>query len=160
MFLSIAISFVIFKDLTYSRLILKNQYVRKYIPLWYICRSGFSFIRIILNNVRKLTFLFQILLKIRENVPWPTKFKYIPMYSQYPRKYFSGKCFKGALSGLWQSLATESPLKKMKMLFILPWKLFSSSRYLNFCFDFLVMWKNGLIKKIRLISKFMTSQPG
>ena len=117
MFLSIAVSFVIFKDLTYSRLILKNQYVRKYIPLWYICRSGFSFIRIILNNVRKLTFLFQILLKIRENVPWPTKFKYIPMYSQYPRKYFSGKCFKGALSGLWQSLATESPLKKMKNAF-------------------------------------------
>ena len=34
------------------------------------------------------------------------------------------------------------------------------SRYLDFCLDFLFMWKNVLIIKIRLISKFMTSQPG
>ena len=142
MFLSIAISFVIFKDLTYSRLILKNQYVRKYIPLWYICRSGFSFIRIILNNVRKLTFLFQILLKIRENVPWPTKFKYIPMYSQYPRKYFSGKCFKGALSGLWQSLATESPLKKMKNAFHFTLKALFVLKIFKFLF-----WLFGHVEK-------------
>ena len=53
------------------------------------------------------------------------------------------------------------------MLFISPQKLFSFSRYLNVCldvffffFDFLVMYQNGLIKKIRLISNFMTSQPG
>ena len=39
-------------------------------------------------------------------------------------------------------------------------KLFSFSRYLNFCLDFLVTYKNGLIRKLRLISKFMTSQPG
>ena len=142
MFLSIAVSFVIFKDLTYSRLILKNQYVRKYIPLWYICRSGFSFIRIILNNVRKLTFLFQILLKIRENKPWPTKFKYIPMYSQYPRKYFSGKCFKGALSGLWQSLATESPLKKMKNAFHFTLKALFVLKIFKFLF-----WLFGHVEK-------------
>ena len=142
MFLSIAVSFVIFKDLTYSRLILKNQYVRKYIPLWYICRSGFSFIRIILNNVRKLTFLFQILLKIRENVPWPTKFKYIPMYSQYPQKYFSGKCFKGALSGLWQSLATESPLKKMKNAFHFTLKALFVLKIFKFLF-----WLFGHVEK-------------
>ena len=142
MFLSIAVSFVIFKDLTYSRLILKNQYVRKYIPLWYICRSGFSFIRIILKNVRKLTFLFQILLKIRENVPWPTKFKYIPMYSQYPRKYFSGKCFKGALSGLWQSLATESPLKKMKNAFHFTLKALFVLKIFKFLF-----WLFGHVEK-------------
>ena len=142
MFLSIAVSFVIFKDLTYSRLILKNQYVRKYIPLWYICRSGFSFIRIILNNVRKLTFLFQILLKIRENVPWPTKFKYIPMYSQYPRKYFSGKCFKGVLSGLWQSLATESPLKKMKNAFHFTLKALFVLKIFKFLF-----WLFGHVEK-------------
>ena len=30
----------------------------------------------------------------------------------------------------------------------------------SFCLDFLVMYQNGLIKKIRLISDFMTSQPG
>ena len=34
------------------------------------------------------------------------------------------------------------------------------SRYLNFCLDFLVMQENDLIREIRLISKFMTSQPG
>ena len=34
------------------------------------------------------------------------------------------------------------------------------SRYSNFCLDFLVMQKNGLIRKIRFISKSMTPQPG
>ena len=33
-------------------------------------------------------------------------------------------------------------------------------RYLHFCPDFLVMQKNGLIRKLSLISKFMTSQSG
>ena len=46
------------------------------------------------------------------------------------------------------------------MLFISPQKLFSFSRYLSFCLIFLVLKQNGLISKIRLISKFMTSQPG
>ena len=46
------------------------------------------------------------------------------------------------------------------MLFISPQKLFSFSRYLSFCLDFSVMYRNGLIKKIRVISNFMTSQPG
>ena len=45
------------------------------------------------------------------------------------------------------------------MLFISPQKLFLFSRYLNFCLDFLVMQKNDLIRKMRLISKF-TPQPG
>ena len=67
---------------------------------------------------------------------------------------------KGALSGLRQFLGTQSPLKRWKMLFISPRKLFPFSRYLNFCLDFLVMYRNALIKKIRLISNFMTSQPG
>ena len=30
----------------------------------------------------------------------------------------------------------------------------------NFCLDFLIKQKKDLIRKIRLISKFMTSQPG
>ena len=34
------------------------------------------------------------------------------------------------------------------------------SRYLSFCLDFLVMFENALITKIRLIPKFMTWQPG
>ena len=33
-------------------------------------------------------------------------------------------------------------------------------RCLNFCPDFLVMYKNCLIRKLRLISKFMTSHTG
>ena len=36
--------------------------------------------------------------------------------------------------------------------------LHKTSRYLSFCLGLLVMYKNGLIRKIRLISKFMTSQ--
>ena len=46
------------------------------------------------------------------------------------------------------------------MLFISPRKLFSFSRYLSFCLDFLIMQQNGLIEKIRLFSNFTTSQPG
>ena len=55
---------------------------------------------------------------------------------------------KGALSGLRQFLGTQSPLKRWKVLFISPRKLFPFSRYLNFCLDFLVMYRNCLIKKI------------
>ena len=46
------------------------------------------------------------------------------------------------------------------MLFISPQKLLLFSRYLSFCLDILVMYQNGLIKKLRLVSNFMTSQPG
>ena len=38
-------------------------------------------------------------------------------------------------------------------------RLFSFSRYWSFGLDFFVMYRNGLIKKIKLISNFMTSQP-
>ena len=67
---------------------------------------------------------------------------------------------KGTLSGLRQVLATESPLKWWKILFISPKKLFPFSRYWSFCVDFLVMWQNGLKSKTKLISNFITSQPG
>ena len=50
--------------------------------------------------------------------------------------------------------------KWWKMIFISSLKLFWFSRYSNFCLDFLGIYKNSLIRKIRLISKFMTSQPG
>ena len=39
------------------------------------------------------------------------------------------------------------------MLFISPLKLFSVSGYLNFCLDFLLMYKDNLIRKMSLISK-------
>ena len=68
---------------------------------------------------------------------------------------------KGALSSLRQFLATESPLKVIRNAFYFTLtKLFSFSRYLNFCLEFSVMLRNGLIRKIRFISKLMTSQPG
>ena len=69
---------------------------------------------------------------------------------------------KDAFSGLRQFLATESTLKMMKMLFISPQKLFSFSRHLIFCLDFLGMLESDLIliRKIELISNFMTLQPG
>ena len=46
------------------------------------------------------------------------------------------------------------------MFFVSPQKLILLSRYLNVCIDFSIMLKNNLIRKIRLISSFMTSQPG
>ena len=44
--------------------------------------------------------------------------------------------------------------------FILKLFVFVFSPYLNFCPDILVMQKNVLLRKLRLISKFMTSQNG
>ena len=46
------------------------------------------------------------------------------------------------------------------MFFISPEELSLFSRYLSFCLGFLVIYQNDLIKKIRLISNFMTLQPG
>ena len=74
--------------------------------------------------------------------------------------FLTSNVFKGALSGVRQFLATGSPLKLVKMLFISPQKLFLFSRCSNFCFDFFIMQKNGLIKKITLNSSFMASNPG
>ena len=66
---------------------------------------------------------------------------------------------KGPFSGLKQFLATGKPLKKMKnafcfnLKFLLVWKIF------KFLSSFLVMYKNGLNRKINLVSKFMAPQP-
>ena len=46
---------------------------------------------------------------------------------------------KGTLSGLRKFVATKGLWKWRKIPFILPWKLFSFSRYLNFCLAFLLM---------------------
>ena len=79
---------------------------------------------------------------------------------QHPQ---SSSNFNGALSGLRQFLATESPLKVyFKVCFLFPLKSsFCSEEFvISFCSNFFVIYKNGLTKKLRLISKFMTSQPG
>ena len=46
------------------------------------------------------------------------------------------------------------------MVFISSQKLFSFSKYLSFSQDFWPPRKNGLIRKMKLTSKFMKSQPG
>ena len=66
---------------------------------------------------------------------------------------------KGTPSSLRQFLANESHLKMMKNGFYFTLKPLFVLKILNCCLNFLVMWKNGLIRKM-LISKFMTSQPG
>ena len=70
------------------------------------------------------------------------------------------KMLKGALSGLRQFLATESPLKMMKNAFYFTSKALFVLKIFKFCLEFLVMYQNGLIKTIRIISNFMTSRPG
>ena len=80
------------------------------------------------------------------------------------RKCFTTSMFiqtiKGALSCLRQLLITESPLKMMKNAFNFTLKALLDPRYLDHCLEFLVISKNGLIRKVRLFSKFKTSQPG
>ena len=71
---------------------------------------------------------------------------------------FFVKAFKGGFSGLKKILGTESPLKKMKNAFYFTLKLLFILKI--FKFDFLVMYKNALIRKKRLILRFMTAQPG
>ena len=65
---------------------------------------------------------------------------------------------KDALLGLRQILA--SSLKMMKHAFHFTLKVLVVAYILRFCLDFLAMRRNSLIRKIRLISKSMASQPG
>ena len=67
---------------------------------------------------------------------------------------------KDTLSGLRQFLTIGSPLKMMKNAFYFASKALFVLKIFKFCLDFLVMYQNGLIKKVGLISNFMTSQPG
>ena len=57
-------------------------------------------------------------------------------------------------------MPTESPLKVTKNVFYFTLKALFVLNILSFCLDFLVAYRNGLIKKIRLISNFKTSQTG
>ena len=71
-------------------------------------------------------------------------FEILPKHSIYG--FISESCFeliyfcgiKGAFSVLRQFSAAESPLKWWIIFFVSPQKLFSFSRYLSFCYDFLV----------------------
>ena len=67
---------------------------------------------------------------------------------------------KGSLSGLRQFLTTESLSKMVRNAFYFMLKVFSFLRYLHFWPNFLVMQENSSMRKLRLISKLMTSQIG
>ena len=57
-------------------------------------------------------------------------------------------------------MATESFLKIMKNTLYFTLKVLFVLKIFKFLFDHLVMYRNSLIKKIWLISKFIASQPG
>ena len=78
----------------------------------------------------------------------------------YLKSILNDDSFKGVLLCLRQCLATESPLKMMKDVFYFTSKAPFVLKIFSFCLEFLVMYQNGLMKKIRLISNFMTQQPG
>ena len=54
----------------------------------------------------------------------------------------------------------SKPFKNNEKCSLFHLKSSSFSIYLNFCLDFLVMNKKGLMRKIRLISRLVRSQPG
>ena len=56
--------------------------------------------------------------------------------------------------------ATEGPLKMMKNAFYFTLKCFSILKIFKFSSSFFSHAKNGLVRKNRLVSKSMTSQPG
>ena len=60
-------------------------------------------------------------------------------------------CFslKDICSGLRQFLATESPLKMIKNTFYSTLKDIFVLEIFNVFFNFLAMWENGLIRKLR-----------
>ena len=72
----------------------------------------------------------------------------------------STECIKGVLSDLRQFFATEIPLKIMKYVFYCTLKDLFVLKIFKFCLSVLDIYENSLIRKKRLISKFMTSQVG
>ena len=67
---------------------------------------------------------------------------------------------KDALSGLRQFLATESLLKMIKDAFYFTLKALFAIKIFQFLPWLFGHYKNGLIRRVRLISKYMTSKPG
>ena len=73
-------------------------------------------------------------------------------------KFLTLKHFKGALSCLRQFLATEISCDDKCFLFHLERPFHPQDIYIFFL-DFFLMQKNGLIKKMRLTSNFVRSEP-
>ena len=70
---------------------------------------------------------------------------YLNSYSYLPKKLFL-------------FYLNENPLKRMNNTFLSCQKVFPFLKYFYFCPEFLVMLKNGLIRKLWLISKFSVPQ--
>ena len=68
--------------------------------------------------------------------------------------------FKGAFSGLRKFLAAEDPLKMMKNAFCSTSKALFVLKLSIFLPWLYVHEANGLLRTVRLISNFTTSQPG
>ena len=87
-------------------------------------KSSISIFEEVFANIGKISILGG-----RHQVVIPRSFSIFLIFPNFLRS-----CLKGALSGLRQFLATESPLKMI--LFIAPQKLFLFPRYLSFCLHF------------------------
>ena len=70
------------------------------------------------------------------------------------------KNLKAVLSGLRQFLATESRLKMKKNTFYFTLNALFVLKIFKILSSIFGMYKNGLMRKIRIILKFITSQPG
>ena len=69
------------------------------------------------------------------------------------------KILKGALSGLRQFLPAESPLKMLTNAFCFTSKALFVLKIFKFLPWLFGRVENGLIRKVGLVSNFMTSQP-
>ena len=88
--------------------------------------------------------------------------KMFPTYGKRSTKLWKNykPSFKGAPSSMPQFLATERPSKIIKNVFYLTLKTLSAFKICKFLSCFLVMQKNNLVRKKKLISKFMTLSLG
>ena len=133
-------------DLSKSHVIFKNQYVRKLVSLKDICRNEFSFIRIIL----KLTFLFQLFKKFRENIICPMKAKSTISAEIFFRETFSGysieidNClfFTASQQILEKQLPNRRKFRRAKFFVIFLWQKFLPVRE-----------KGNIWKKVTSITK-------
>ena len=82
-------------------------------------------------------------------------------YQVWFRNFFNWFIVNSLKGGLWnlrQFFCNWKPYKndEKRGFFMLKALLFS--RCLNFCLSFLILWKNSLLRKLWLISKFMMLQ--
>ena len=86
---------------------------------------------------------------------------FFPSGMTFPRGFFVRRVqIKDALPSREQFFLTESPFKMMKNAFYFTLNTLLVLKIFNFCLQCLAMSINDMIRKIKLISKSMTSQLG